>query len=132
MRSAPGFFMFGASASSRILTFSSLTASFSSVAASHCCRSSLSYQTARHRPSSDRAGYTVIPYSSSMTSPPPRVAARPFPLAMTVLRAVPAVVFFRRPAGRRTVPSRDACGDFVGILVRAGAACVMGLSRFLR
>jgi hypothetical protein len=33
-------------------------------------------ETARHRPPSSRGGYTVIPSSSSMTSPSPRVAAR--------------------------------------------------------
>ena len=38
------------------VTFSSLAASFSSLAASHCCRSPSSYQTARQRPCSSRAG----------------------------------------------------------------------------
>ena len=75
--------MFGASAASRSVTFSSLAASFSSLDASHCCRSPFSYQTARQRPCSSRAGYAVMPYSSSMTSPPPRVAARPVPFART-------------------------------------------------
>jgi hypothetical protein len=56
MRSAPVLRMFGASAWSLSTTFSSLGASFVSSAASHCCRSPASYQTARHRPPSDRAG----------------------------------------------------------------------------
>jgi hypothetical protein len=55
--SAPGRVMFGASAASRSLTFSSFAASFSSLAASHCRRSSLSCHTARQRPPSSRAGY---------------------------------------------------------------------------
>ena len=48
--------MFGASAASRSVTFSSLSASLSSLTASHCCRSPSSYQTARHRSASQRAG----------------------------------------------------------------------------
>ena len=62
--------MFGASAVSRSLIFSSLTASLASFTDSHCCRSPLSYQTARHRSPSNRAGYTVIPKSSSITGRP--------------------------------------------------------------
>jgi len=86
MRAAPGFLMLGASARSLSATFASLGASFSSLLASHCCRSPASYQTARHRPPSDRAGYTVIPHSSSITSPPPRVAVRPALAEMSELR----------------------------------------------
>ena len=50
IRSAPGRSRFGASAVSRSVTFSSLAASRSSDAASHCRRTPFSYQTARHRP----------------------------------------------------------------------------------
>ena len=99
--------MRGVSASGRSVTFSSLAASFSSDAASHCCRPPFSYQTARQRPCSSRPGYTVIPYSGSITGPPPRVAARPVPLARTMPRATrPA---FARPAGR-AAPPRTGCG----------------------
>ena len=45
-------------------------ASFSSDAASHCCRWPFSCQTALQRPCVSRAGYTVIPHSSSVTGPP--------------------------------------------------------------
>ena len=71
--------MFGASASSRTLTFSSSAASFSSLTDSHCCRSPSSYHTARHRAGrffrpacsgSGRGGYTKIPNSSSITARP--------------------------------------------------------------
>ena len=105
IRSAPDRFMSGAPTCSRSVTFSSLAASFSSVAASHCCRWPSSYQTARQRPCSSRVGYTVMPYSSSMTSPPPRVAARPVPFA----RTRPAT---RRPALTRSGLPRASCGDF--------------------
>jgi hypothetical protein len=98
----------------------SLAASFSSVAASHCSRLPASCQTARQRPRSSRAGYPVMPCSSSMTSPPPRVAARPASLARTW------------PRTDRSAAPRGACGDFVGILTTAGGACVIGLSLFLR
>jgi len=59
--------MFGASAASRSLTFSSLAASRSWVVPSHCRRLPFSYHTARHRSWPSRAGYTVIPHSSSIT-----------------------------------------------------------------
>ena len=113
MRSAPGFVMFGASAWSRSVTFSSLAASFSSVAASHCCRSPSSYQIARHRPPSDRAGYTVIPHSSSMTSPPPRVDSRPVPAARTCARAGLLAFFAARRQAVRHAQGRlwGFCGD---------------------
>ena len=68
--------MFGASAASRSVTFSSLAASFSSLTDSHCCRSPSSYHTARHRSRfflpvcSGRGGYTKIPNSSSITARP--------------------------------------------------------------
>src|ERR1700742_383958 len=104
---------------------SSLAASLASDAASHWRRSPFSYQTALQRPCSSRAGYTVIPHSNSMTSPLPRVVARPVPLAMTQLRAV-RLPFFGRPtllAG----PLWRSCGVSVGILVRTGAACAMGI-----
>ena len=75
IRSAPGRSRFGASAVSRSVTFSSLAASRSSVAASHCRRAPFSFHTARHRPPSPRAGYTVTPHSSSTTTrPSPRLA----------------------------------------------------------
>jgi hypothetical protein len=121
MRSAPGRVMFGASAWSRSVTFPSLAASFSSVAALHCCRSPFSCHTARQRPRSSRAGYTVMPYSSSMTSPPPRVAARPVPFTRTRPGARLAV---DRAAGRAALP-RAGCGDSVGILKTGDGACVM-------
>ena len=70
IRSAPGRSRFGASACSRSATFASLAASLSSVTASHCRRRPFSYHTARHRSPSRRAGYTVIPHSSSTTSRP--------------------------------------------------------------
>ena len=71
---------------------------------------SVDYWTALQRPCSSRAGYTVIPHSSSITGPPPLVAARPVPLARTLPRAIwPA---FGRP--RRTVRPRRA--PVVGIL----------------
>ena len=50
------------------MTFSSLAASRSSVAASHCRRAPFSYHTARHRPPATRAGYTVTPHSNSTTT----------------------------------------------------------------
>jgi hypothetical protein len=75
-------------------------------------------------------GYTVIPHSSSMTSPPPRVAARPVPPARAGLRPV-AKVFLGRPEG--LAARRGAsCGESVGILKIAAGACLMGLSLFLR
>src|SRR5215472_10779 len=129
MRSAPGRRMFGASAWSLSVTFSSLEASLFSVAASHCCRCPASYQVARHRPPSDRGGYTVIPHSSSMTSPPPRVDSRPVPAARTLARGGLLAVF-ARPTGRPGA-LRPGCEDFVGILTCAGAACVMALALFL-
>ena len=113
--------MFGASASSRSVTFSSLAASFSSDAASHCCRWPFSCQTALQRPCSSRAGYTVIPHSSSITGPPPRVAARPVPLASILPDAV------RLDFACLAARPRAGCGDFVGILARAGASCAMGI-----
>ena len=76
IRLAPGLVMFAVPVASRCLTFSSFAASLSSETDSHCCRSPSSCQTARHRPPLSRGGYTVIPRSSSMTSPSPRVAAR--------------------------------------------------------
>jgi hypothetical protein len=112
------------------LTFSSLAASFSWAGASHCCRSPASYQTARHRPPSDRAGYTVIPHSSSMTSPPPRVAARPVPSARARLRPVLGA-FLGRPEDF-TAGHGVSCGESVGILTIAASACVMRKSLFLR
>jgi len=121
MRSAPGRFMFGASAASRSVTFSSFAVSFSWVPASHCCRCPFSCQTARQRPISSRAGYTVMPYSSSMTSPPPRVAARPVPFARTRPGAVRPG--FARRAGRATLQA--GCGDSVGILKIAAGTSVM-------
>jgi hypothetical protein len=56
-----------------------------------------------------------------MTSPPPRVAARPVPITMTRPGA-------RRPADRAAL--RAGCGDFVGILKPAGGACVMPVPSF--
>ena len=97
IRSAPGRSRFGASAISRSVTFSSLAASRSSVAASHCRRTPFSIHTARHRPPSSRAGYTVTPHSSSTTTRPavwPGMAG--------------AVTMFPCGCGRR-VPSR-LCG----------------------
>jgi hypothetical protein len=74
-----------------------------------------SCHTARHRPSADRAGYTVTPHPSSITSPPPRIARRPFPLARTGLRAAPRAAFF--PCSPGVLALADAsCGDFCGDL----------------
>ena len=70
IRSAPGRSMSGASAASRSVTLASLAASFSSVTASHCRRRPFSYHTARHRSPARRAGYTVIPHSTSTTTRP--------------------------------------------------------------
>ena len=67
IRSAPGRSRFGASAGSRSVTFSSLAASRSSVAASHCRRAPFSYQTARHRPPRCRPG---TPSPRTPTPPP--------------------------------------------------------------
>jgi hypothetical protein len=72
--------------------------------------------TARRRPPSDRAGYTVIPHSSSITSPPPRVAERPVLPARTAGR----LAAFGRPAAR-AAPLRNGCGESVGILARTDA-----------
>ena len=118
IRSAPGRSRFGASAISRSVTFSSLAASRSSVAASHCRRTPFSYHTARHRPPSPRAGYTVTPHSSSTTTrPSPRLAARASPRSRAPGRAA------RRDRGPpraglagRLAPARAGCGFFVGIL----------------
>jgi hypothetical protein len=60
-----------------------------------------------------------------MTSPPPRVDSRPVPLARTLARAG-LLAFFTRAAGR-PAPLRAGCGDFAGILVCAGVACVIGI-----
>ena len=82
IRSAPGRSRPGASAASRSATLASLAASLSSATASHCRRRPPSYHTARHRSPARRAGYTVIPPSTSTTTrPSPRVAARPAPAA---------------------------------------------------
>ncbi len=149
MRSAPGRRMFGASAWSLSVTFSSLAASLSSVTASHCCRAPASYQTARHRPPPDLAGYTVIPHSNSMTSSPPRVESRPVPAAITLGRAgAPLFPALRALPGRprldcgdsggtvvrgtdRPAVPRRSCGEPVGILARLGAAIVIRDTLFL-
>ena len=86
----------------------------------------LTCQTARQRPCSSRAGYTVIPHSSSMTGRPPRVAARPVPPAKILRRAVrpdPA-----QPAARAA--PRTGCADFAprGRFLRHGnslSSCVV-------
>jgi hypothetical protein len=66
------------------------------------------------------APYLVVPHPSSITSPPPRVAARPVPLTRTRLLPVPET-FLARLEGFAALPSA-ACGDSVGILkVAAGA-----------
>ena len=65
-----------------------------------------------------------MPYSSSMTAPPPRMAVRPRPVpcARTLPEASrPALA---RLAGRTALP-RTGCGNFVRILEIAGAVCVM-------
>ena len=66
-------------------------------------------------------GYTVIPRSNSMTSPPPRVDSRSVPVPRTLARAW-APVFFARPASPATSP-RGGCCEIVGISVCALAAC---------
>jgi hypothetical protein len=50
------------------MTLSSLAASRSSDTAWHWRRCPFSYQTARHRSPTARAGYTVTPHSSSITT----------------------------------------------------------------
>ena len=130
IRSAPGRSRPGASACSRSATLASLAASLSSVTASHCRRRPPSYHTARHRSPARRAGYTVIPPSSSTTTrPSPRVAARPVPAVKTgpPVRPGRAAV-----AMGRVTPARDGCGFFVGILARTGADCAMGVPLLLR
>ena len=130
IRSAPGRSRFGASACSRSATLASLAASLASVTASHCRRRPFSYHTARHRSPARRAGYTVIPASSSTTTrPSPRVAARPVPVAKIgrPLRRGRAAA-----ATGRVTPARDGCGFSVGILAPTGADCPMGLPLFLR
>jgi hypothetical protein len=128
---------FRASAFSLSATFASFGVSFSSVAASHCCRSQASCQTAHHRPPSDRAGYTVTPRSSEMTSPPPRVDSRSVPVARTLARAG-APVFFACPAGR---PAGSAatrlwgnCGDLClrvgGLPAASGSSLFLALRRW--
>jgi hypothetical protein len=103
--------MFGASAASRSLTFSSLAASRSPDTASHCRRLPFSHQTARHRSWPSRAGYTVMPYSSSITGlASPRVAGHPAPPAKARLRAARRAV---APAGREALPGAS-CGFLVG------------------
>lgn len=78
--SAPDRSMFAASAASRADTFSGLAASRSSLAAWHCRRTPPSYQVARHRSPGHRAGYTVIPPTTSTTTRPfPRVPSRASP-----------------------------------------------------
>lgn len=80
-------------------------------------------------------GYTVIPWSSSMTSPSPRVAAR---VSTPVTRAVAARTAFgclRQRACGRTFCScqgapRRGCGDSAGILKIAVATCVIRFSHF--
>ena len=115
------------------MTFSSLAASRSSVAASHCRRAPFSYQTARHRPPGTRAGYTVTPHSNSTTTrPSPRVAARASPRSRAPGLAA------RRDRGPplaglacRRAPARAGCGVFVGILDRGGAPAAMACLLFL-
>jgi hypothetical protein len=83
----------------------------------------------------ERLGYTVMPCSSSMTSPLPRVAARPLPLAKTGLRLVAGGFLARadaRATGDLATLPGAGCGIFVGILKIVAGACVMSLSLFLR
>jgi hypothetical protein len=89
MRSAPGRSMFGASAASRSVTFSSLAASFSSVTASRNRRRPFSTNTVRHGSLSPCGGYTVIPRSSSVTGRTSlRTDSRVSPLTQAGPRAV--------------------------------------------
>jgi hypothetical protein len=55
----------------------------------------------------------VIPHSSSMTSPPPRVAAR----SVLPARTAGLLAAFGRPAARAAA-LRTGCGDSVGIMAR--------------
>jgi hypothetical protein len=130
IRSAPGRSRPGASAASRSATLASLAASLSSATASHWRRRPPSYHTARHRSPARRAGYTVIPPSTSTTTrPSPRVTARPVPAAKAerpVRRGRAAV------AAGQVTPARDGCGFFVGILARTGADCAMEVPLLLR
>ncbi|HEY6309707.1 MAG TPA: hypothetical protein VIY52_02720 [Streptosporangiaceae bacterium] len=114
IRSAPGRSRFGASAISRSVTFSSLAASRSSVAASHWRRAP--FHTARHRPPSPRAGYTVTPHSSSNTTrSSPRLAA----LASPCSRAPGHAPRSRAATSEADAPPGPGAGrlwGFVGIL----------------
>ena len=84
--------------------------------------------TGTHRAApSPRAGYTVMPCSSSATSLPPPVAARPVPFARS--RPVAGPPACARAAGRTGLP-RAGCGDFVWILKVGDGACGMPLPAF--
>jgi hypothetical protein len=130
IRSAPGLVMFGASASSRPTTFSSFPASLSSDAASHWRRSPLSYHTARQRPPSPRAGYTVTPHGSTITPPSPRVSSRPVPPAKTLWRTGLAALPDR--PGALAARLRGRCGISVGILVWTSVSYVIRVTLLLR
>src|SRR5579862_1418071 len=69
-----------------------------------------------------------MPCSSSMTSPPPRVAKRSVPPARTKpTDEGPAERpgFARAPDRAGEGQPRPGCGDFVGILTAASGACLM-------
>lgn len=92
------------------------------VTASQYRRRPSSVQTARHRPPASEGGYTVMPASSSITVRP-RADSRASPRTRALPRG-------RRP-GRPEPGTFHACVEFVLILVRAAAGCVMGLPLLL-
>ena len=73
------------------------------------------------RPGSSRAGYTMMPYPSSMTSPPPRVAARPSRSRGPGQGRAAGLRPPRRAGGLASGRLWGFCGD----LETAGAACAM-------
>ena len=113
--------MFGASASSRSVTFSSLAASFSSVAASHCCRCAVLVPDRPPRPplAPGRVHRDPELQLDHRAAAPGGRASGPAPRASCRRAVRPG-----RPAGRREAV-RAGCVDFVWILVRAGADCAM-------
>jgi hypothetical protein len=70
----------------------------------------------------------MMPYSSSMTSLPPRVPARPVPVREHLGAGADLLCPCRGSRG----PARGELWGFVGILARAGAAYVMAFSLFLQ
>src|SRR5450755_4685365 len=117
--------MFAAPARSRSVTFSSLAASFSSVAPCRYRRCPFWVKTARHGSPSASGGYTTIPDPSSITGRSGcRADSRASPLTQGPPGGRPAC---RGPAGDRDPRLRAGCVTSVLILVRASAACAIGI-----